>query len=109
MALVEEMPSLAEVRCYDLYPEAARRFVADMGATFPALRFIVCMSAAEAARPADVVVTAVPIVVDPAPTLDGGQLKEGALAYLRSSRAISASWPPVWQPGARATPSASSA
>jgi ornithine cyclodeaminase/alanine dehydrogenase len=31
-------------------------------------------------RPADVVVTAIPIVVDPQPDLDAGMLKEGGLA-----------------------------
>ena len=82
MALVETLPSLAEVRCYDLYPEATQRFMAEMGARFPALRFVACASAAEAARQADVVVSAVPIVVDPKPDLDAGMLKEGGLAVL---------------------------
>jgi len=80
MALVEELPALAEVRCYDLAPEAARRFIADMSARFPRLRFLPCGSAPEAVRRADVAVTAIPIVVDPRPDLDAGMLKEGALA-----------------------------
>jgi ornithine cyclodeaminase/alanine dehydrogenase len=80
MALVEELPSLAEVRCYDLVPEAARRFIADMSARFPRLRFVPFASAPEAVRRADVAVTAIPIVVDPRPDLDAGMLKEGALA-----------------------------
>jgi ornithine cyclodeaminase/alanine dehydrogenase-like protein (mu-crystallin family) len=80
MALVEELPALAEVRCYDLSPEATHRFIADMTALFPALRFATCASAPDAVRPADVVVTAIPIVVDPAPDLDAGTLKKGGLA-----------------------------
>jgi alanine dehydrogenase len=80
MALVEELPALAEVRCYDLFPEAAQRFIADMAARFPALRFVACPSAPDAVRPADVVVTAIPIVVDPEPDIDAGMLKEGGLA-----------------------------
>lgn len=80
MALVEELPALAEVRCYDLFPEAAARFIAEMATLFPALRFVTCASAPEAARAADVVVTAVPIVTDPQPDLDAGVLKEGGLA-----------------------------
>ncbi len=80
MALVEEMPALAEVRCYDLFSEATVRFIADMTALFPGLRYVVCDSAPDAVRPADVVVTAVPIVVDPKPDLDAGMLKEGGLA-----------------------------
>ena len=79
-ALVEELPALAEVRCYDLFPEAAQHFVTDMAARFPALHFVCCASAPEAVRPADVAVTAVPIVVDPAPDLDAGMLKRGGLA-----------------------------
>jgi ornithine cyclodeaminase/alanine dehydrogenase len=80
MALVEELPALVEVRCYDLYPKATRRFIADMAARFAALRFVTCAFAPDAMRPADVVVTAIPIVVDPKPDLDAGMLKEGGLA-----------------------------
>ena len=80
MALVEELPALAEVRCYDLFPEAARRFVAEMGERCPKIRFVVCASAPEAVRPADVAVTASPIVADPRPDLDAGARKPGGLA-----------------------------
>lgn len=80
MALVEELPALAEVRCYDLSSDATRRFIAEMSALYPALRFAACGSAAEAVTVADVVVTAVPIVVEPKPELDAGALKEGGLA-----------------------------
>jgi ornithine cyclodeaminase/alanine dehydrogenase-like protein (mu-crystallin family) len=80
MALFEELPDLVDVRCYDLFPDATQRFIVDMAALFPALRFVTCASAPDAARSADVVVTAVPIVVDPKPDLDAGMLKEGGLA-----------------------------
>lgn len=80
MALVEALPALASVQCYDLYPKATRQFVAEMGERFPKLHLVSCASAAEAARDADVVVTAIPIVVDPKPDLDVGLLKEGGLA-----------------------------
>ncbi len=79
-AIVETLPALLDVRCYDLLPAAAAAFVAEMGAAFPALRFHVCADAAEAAAPADAVVTAIPIVTQPTPELDAGELKEGALA-----------------------------
>jgi ornithine cyclodeaminase/alanine dehydrogenase-like protein (mu-crystallin family) len=79
-ALVETLPGLTHVRCYDLLPAATGAFIAEMGAAFPALRFAPCASAAEAAREADVVVTAIPIVTAPAPELDEGDLREGALA-----------------------------
>lgn len=79
-ALRETLPRLREVRCYDMLPEASRRFVAEMLARFPGLSFVVCGTALEAVRPADVVVSAIPIVVAPQPDLEAGTLKEGALA-----------------------------
>jgi len=79
-ALVEELPALAEVRCYDLLPAATQRYIADMASLFPALRFVSCASAPDAVRPADVVVTAIPIAAHPEPDLDAGMLKEGGLA-----------------------------
>ena len=80
MALVETLPALTEVRCYDLYPQATTGFIGEMAARFPALRLVACPSAGEAALGADVVVSAIPIVVDPDPDLDAGMLEEGALA-----------------------------
>ena len=79
-ALVEELPALAAVRCCDLLPAATQRYIADMAALFPALRFVSCASAPDAVRPADVVVTAIPIAAHPEPDLDAGMLKEGVLA-----------------------------
>ena len=79
-ALVETLPALAVVRCYDIDEAATAAFIAEMRALYPALRFGACAAAAEAAREADVVVTAIPIVTDPAPELDAGVLKEGGLA-----------------------------
>lgn len=80
MALVETLPDLEEVRCYELLPEVTGRFIEEMGALFPALTFTACDSAPAAAHEADVVVTAIPIVVDPSPELDAGALKPGGLA-----------------------------
>jgi ornithine cyclodeaminase/alanine dehydrogenase-like protein (mu-crystallin family) len=79
-ALVETLPALAAVRCYDVLPTAITAFIAEMGAAFPALRFTACESAATAVKAADVAVTAIPIVTRPAPELDAGDLREGALA-----------------------------
>jgi len=80
MALAEELLALADVRCYDLLPAATEAFIAEMAARFPALRFVACDTAPDAAREADVVVTAIPIVEHPAPELDAGVLRRGALA-----------------------------
>jgi ornithine cyclodeaminase/alanine dehydrogenase len=79
-ALAETLPALAAVRCYDLLPAATEAFIAEMSAALPALRFTACEGAAAAVREADVAVTAVPIVTEPAPELDAGDLREGALA-----------------------------
>jgi alanine dehydrogenase len=91
MALVETLPRLHEVRCYDELSEAARRFMDEMGERFPHLSFVRCGSAPEAARPADVIVTAIPIVVAPEPDLGAGILKEGALA-------VSLDYDSAWSP-----------
>jgi ornithine cyclodeaminase/alanine dehydrogenase len=80
MALVEAVGGLRQVRCYDLYPQAARKFIEEMGAQFGRLEFTVCNSAEEAAAGADVVVTSIPIVVDPKPSLDRDMLAPGGLA-----------------------------
>jgi alanine dehydrogenase len=79
-ALHDTLPQLREVRCYDNLPEAGRGFIAEMLGRFPDLSFVVCPTAAEAVRPADVVVSAIPIVIAPHPELKVGMLKEGALA-----------------------------
>jgi ornithine cyclodeaminase/alanine dehydrogenase-like protein (mu-crystallin family) len=80
MALAETLPQMSEVRCNDLFPEATKRFIADLAPKFPKLKFIPCVSPAEMMKSADVVVTAIPIVTRPAPPLDKGLLKEGGLA-----------------------------
>jgi ornithine cyclodeaminase/alanine dehydrogenase len=80
LALAETVPALAEVRCYDIDDAATASFIDEMSAALPDLRFAACAGAAEAAGAADVVVTAIPIVTDPAPDLDAGALREGGLA-----------------------------
>ena len=92
-ALVETLPALAAVRCYDLDPAAAEAFAAEMEARHPALHFTICAGAAEAAQGADIVVTAIPIVVDPRPELDAGMLEKGALA-------VSLDYDSAWTSGA---------
>jgi ornithine cyclodeaminase/alanine dehydrogenase len=79
-ALIEVLPHLRAARCYDLYPEAAARFITDMSALFPALEFVTCNSPAEMMENADVVVTAIPIIEKPQPPLEAGMLKKGGLA-----------------------------
>ncbi len=78
-ALVETLPELSKVRCYDLYPEATKRFMDEMSRLFPKLNLIACTSPSEMIEGADVVVTAIPIIKDPKPPLRAGMLKKGGL------------------------------
>jgi len=79
-ALAEVLPELREVRCCDLYPEAAGRFIGEMGAIFPHLTFTACHSPGQMMEGVDVAVSAIPIVRKPEPPLDAGMLKAGGLA-----------------------------
>jgi ornithine cyclodeaminase/alanine dehydrogenase len=79
-ALVEILPELSRVQCYDLYPEAARRFIDEMSHAFPKLRLTACPDHGEMMKGADVVVTAIPMLAEPKPPLDAGMLEQGGLA-----------------------------
>ena len=79
-ALVEKLPELREVRCYDLFPAATEKFIRDMSAQFKKLKFVSCKTAPEMAENADVIVSAIPIVTKPQPPLDADMLKKGGLA-----------------------------
>lgn len=80
MALVETLPELREIYCYDLYPVATEKFIGALSLKFRHLKFLQCRTPAEMASDADVVVSAIPIVTRPEPPLDAGMLKEGGLA-----------------------------
>lgn len=79
-AIVEILPELFQVRCYDLYPESSRRFIDEMSRAFPKLQLTDCQTPAEMIKGADIVVTAIPILAEPKPPLDVGMLKQGGLA-----------------------------
>jgi ornithine cyclodeaminase/alanine dehydrogenase-like protein (mu-crystallin family) len=79
-ALVEVLPSLSSVRCYDLYPDAGKRYVSEMNRLFPSLTMKICSNPAEMMEGADVVVTAIPMSTKRNPSLHAGNLKKGGLA-----------------------------
>ena len=79
-ALVETLPGLKRVQCYDLYPEAGKRYVDEMNRLFPSLVMDLCPSPLEMMQGADVVVTAIPMLAHRNPTLEPGILKKGGLA-----------------------------
>ena len=80
MALVETLPELSTVKCYDLYPEATKRFIVEMNQLFPGLCIKGCENPAEMIEGAEVIVSAIPIVAKPKPPLDAGMMKMGGLA-----------------------------
>lgn len=79
-ALMEELPNLCRVSCYDIIPEAAQKFVQEMSRQWPQLQFNICSTATEIVPDTDIIVTAIPIVTHPAPPLHEGLLKDGSLA-----------------------------
>ena len=79
-ALVETLPHLSHVRCYDLNPEASKRYVDEMNRVFPALTMEICRSPSEIMEGSDVVVTAIPMATKRNPSLEAGILKKGGLA-----------------------------
>jgi ornithine cyclodeaminase/alanine dehydrogenase len=79
-ALVETLPALSRVQCYDLFPDASLRFIEEMGRLFPSLQMEHSKKPDEMMEGADVVVTAIPIVTEPKPPLRAGMLKKGGLA-----------------------------
>ncbi len=52
-ALVETLPDLSKARCYDLYPEATRRFIDEMSFAYPKIHMMACGSPAEMMEEAD--------------------------------------------------------
>jgi ornithine cyclodeaminase/alanine dehydrogenase-like protein (mu-crystallin family) len=79
-ALIDVLPGLSSVRCYDLYPDAGKRYVSEMNRLFPSLNIKTCSNPAEMMEGADVVVTAIPMGAKRTPSIHAGNLKEGGLA-----------------------------
>ena len=65
LAMKEVFPKLAEVRCYDLYPASADRFIHDMQPQVPGASFIRCDDMESAVTGCDVLITCTPIVEEP--------------------------------------------
>jgi len=78
-ALHTVLPSLAEVRAYDLHPERTRAYIEEQGRRFPGLKMTPCAAPRAAVEGCDVIVTAGPIRRDPQPVLEAAWFAEGAL------------------------------
>ena len=70
---------LTQVKAYDLYPEVAQRFAADMGPKLN-MDIEVVASPRDAVCGLDLVVTSGPIVKKPTPVIEAGWLSEGTFA-----------------------------
>ncbi len=73
------LPSLKEVRAYDIHPERAVRYCEEMGKNHPALRLAPVTTPREAVENTDVVVSAGPILAKPDPAIAPEWLSEGML------------------------------
>lgn len=71
--------ALRVVKCYDLNPEQTALYIREMREKLPRLEFIAVGSAREAVEGSDIVVTAGPILKEPAPAIELSWLKEGML------------------------------
>ena len=78
-ALAVALPSLAEVRAYDIHPERSRAYADEQRRRYPELRFTPVDEPRRAVEGCDVVVTAGPIKRRPEPTLQAEWFSEGAL------------------------------
>ena len=78
-ALAVVLPSLKEVRAYDIHPERAARYCEEMGRLQPGLRLVAVSTPREAVEGLDVVVTAGPILAKPDPAIRPEWISEGAL------------------------------
>lgn len=70
---------IQEVRAYDLYPDLADRFAAEMGPRLD-VRIEPVREASEAVRGLDIVVTSGPVLRHPEPVVGSGWLSEGSFA-----------------------------
>jgi len=78
-ALAVAVPTLREVRAYDLHPDRAAAYLREMTARYPRLALRIVGTPREAVGGCDIVVTAGPILSRPQPVIEAAWLAEGAL------------------------------
>ncbi len=66
-AYCEVLPELKEVRVYDKFPEASKRFVETLSGLRPSVKITVCEKPQDVIVNADIAASAIPIVADPDP------------------------------------------
>lgn len=70
---------ITKVKAYDIYPDAAEKFINDMQKIIPA-EYEIVQTPKEAVVGLDIVVTSGPILKNPTPVIEAGWLSEGAFA-----------------------------
>ncbi len=78
-AVAAVVPTLREVRAYDIHPERVERYIEEMRGRLPGLTLVAARDARAAVEGADIVVTAGPIRARPEPTIEAAWFSEGAL------------------------------
>ena len=71
-------PGLRRVVAYDIHPERAEAYIAEMSRTWPGIEYVAAPSPREALKAADIVVTSGPILSEPRPVIEAAWLKPGA-------------------------------
>lgn len=94
-AVAAVVPSLGEVRAYDLHPERSARYCEEMMRAHPRLRCTPAGTPRAAVEAADIVVTAGPILRRPAPAIDADWLSQGSLG-------VPLDYDSYWKPAALA-------
>ena len=79
-AVAAVVPTLREVRAYDIHPERVEGYIEELRPRYPGLRFVAAHAARAAVEGSDIVVTAGPIRARPSPSIEPEWLAEGALA-----------------------------
>jgi ornithine cyclodeaminase/alanine dehydrogenase-like protein (mu-crystallin family)/O-acetyl-ADP-ribose deacetylase (regulator of RNase III) len=80
LSLAAELPELRQARLFDVRPQAAEALAGGLSSEMPGVEFVGCHEAAQVARDADVIVTAITHVAGAPPPLDAGLAEPGALA-----------------------------
>jgi ornithine cyclodeaminase/alanine dehydrogenase len=78
-ALKVVLPKLERIYAYDISEEALNAYASEVEAKLQ-LEVVRCSTPEEAVRPADVIVTATPILKEPKPVIEAEWLKEGVFA-----------------------------
>src|SRR2546425_264268 len=78
-AMAAVTPSLRRARAYDIHPDRAARYCAEMGRAHPAIQFSAVATPRDAVEGADIVVTAGPIRARPSPVIEPEGFAEGSL------------------------------